>query len=226
MPEYFFESLDANLDTFLDRANAQSITSLCWSLAILGKTGQNEWMLRKLWEKATEANLASEGLVQLKAVSVHAALAGVTLPINESRGQAMQEALREHESSNSVYEDDCSKLLTAAGFKHLREVSLTEGFGEMLAIDFACKERKVAVEYNGVFHYLTDLVEGGAMRYGGGENGRTKAKRRLMEDLGWTVVMLNYADYKEFETNGEKIKFLRRKLEEAGVALDEETGQY
>jgi len=44
--------------------------------------------------------------------------------------------------------------LAEAGFKHEREVQFLEAdYSDFLAIDFACKERKIAVEYDGSSHY-------------------------------------------------------------------------
>ena len=50
--------------------------------------------------------------------------------------------------SSSRFEDEYSALLEEAGFKHEREVQFLEGeYADFLVIDFAYKERKIAVEY-------------------------------------------------------------------------------
>ena len=48
--------------------------------------------------------------------------------------------------------------------------------GQMLAIDVACKEHKIAIEYDGQYHFLKE-VGTGKVTYS--ENGRMKAKRRF-----------------------------------------------
>ena len=64
---------------------------------------------------------------------------------------------------------------------------------EFLAIDMACRELNVAVECDGKCNFLTEL-EPGAKENFGKENGRTLAKRRLLEKLGWKVVNLPLHD--------------------------------
>ena len=50
----------------------------------------------------------------------------------------------------------------------------------------ACRELNVAVECDGKCNFLTEL-EPGAKENFGKENGRTLAKRSLLEKLGWKV---------------------------------------
>jgi len=82
----------------------------------------------------------------------------------------------------------------------------------MLAIDMACKDRMIAIEYDGPSHFLkgVDFVELSM------ENGPTKAKRRMLQKLGWTVINLDWKDNKKHETNSE---WLKLKLVESGVDL-------
>ena len=99
----------------------------------------------------------------------------------------------------------------------------------------ACRKRKIAVECDGKSHFLTELTPGAKKNFGK-ENGRTVAKRRLLKQLGWTVVNVPFHDNRlleskeHMEKNKERIEkgggkrelkkmYLREKLEKAGVVL-------
>ena len=71
------------------------------------------------------------------------------------------------------------KLLNEVGFHHECEVSPDSSIsGGMLAIDFACPERMIAIEFDGPWHYLKAVGSGELTCI---ENGATKAKRRYLE---------------------------------------------
>ena len=66
------------------------------------------------------------------------------------------------DESASAYEKQYSDLLNELGFDHERGVVIDEfaGYGErLLSLDMACKERKIAVEFDGKQHFLT-LTQG------------------------------------------------------------------
>jgi very-short-patch-repair endonuclease len=94
----------------------------------------------------------------------------------------MSEATDECITLEGFNECEYSALLTELGFEHERQVCPWKEAGRMFAIDFACPVRKIAVEYDGGFHYLSS----------GRENGKTIAKRRLLERAGWKVVSIPY----------------------------------
>ena len=109
--------------------------------------------------------------------------------------RSIEEVLKSKTTNPSKYEDKCSSLLHQIGFVHEREVSPfgnnTAAAGAFLAIDFACTQQKIAVEYDGSSHYLKSLGSGPVVR---AENGPTKAKRRLLQKMGWQVVNVPYFD--------------------------------
>jgi len=114
-------------------------------------------------------------------------------------------------------------LTSVLTHEHSLQVQFLEGdYADFMAIDFACKERKIAVECDGPHHYLTELKKG-AMPNHGRENGRTTAKRRLMEQMGWKVVNIDYKDSRRLNamknTRDKKLHFLRERLKEVGVTL-------
>ena len=87
------------------------------------------------------------------------------------------------------------------------------------------QEEKVGVECDGPSHFLSNTRR---------ENGRTVAKRRLLEALGWKVVNIPYFDkmlmesksfVEKWEKNGvtkkeAKERYLKAKLKEVGVVLE------
>ena len=59
-----------------------------------------------------------------------------------------------------------------------------------MSIDMACTDWKIAIECDGPSHYLT-VLDGSGQSV---ENYSTKAKRRLLQRLGWKVVNLNWEE--------------------------------
>jgi hypothetical protein len=225
-PGSFFSDLEERLGEFLYkyRANEQGICNVCWSLAILDLTHQHEFLLYSLWKRAmgADANVFTVGgLHQLLQVELHAKAGGVVLPaVPPALRQRMLEAATNTDLRSSRIEGEYSGLLTEIGFEHEREVSPfdeDEQVGDVLAIDMACKDRKIAVEYDGSFHFLSS----------GRENGKTVAKRRLLERVGWKVVNIPYRGYLLVDSQGsEKVSkwelkknYLRKKLASVGVKL-------
>ena len=234
-PASFFNCLEMHSDELVKSANEQQITNVSWSLVTLGIASENEALLQALWKRAIETDASkftSEALNQLVQVDVHARASGVELPpVSPSLKKRMSQAAKADTNAGSRFEDKYSALLTEAGFKHDREVQFLEGdYAGFLAIDFACKERKIAVEFDGPSHYLTELKKGAKPNHGR-ENGRTTAKRRLMEQMGWKVVNIDYKDNIKLSTAPKekvekaggmkemKIKYLRNRLKLVGVIL-------
>jgi len=122
-----------------------------------------------------------------------------------------------YDNSTSRSAKEVSKLLTEMGFDHECQVSPDNSIsGGILAIDFACKEGMVAIEYDGEPCFLKALRTGEVTTT---RNGRTKAKRRLLEQLGWTVINLDYRDYMEACRKSNQKQWLQKELKGAGVAL-------
>ena len=103
------------------------------------------------------------------------------------------------------------------GFEHECEVPPSSDFwGGFLAIDIACKDRKVAIEFDGPSHFLKAT---GSDSLTTQRNGSTKAKYRLLKLLHWKVVSLDFHDFAYAEARGRQLEYLREKLESVGVEL-------
>jgi very-short-patch-repair endonuclease len=228
-PRALFGGLEKSIDRFLASATNQGITNVCWSLVVLDMARKHEALLQPLWDRAmrTDATaFSSEELVQLVQVELHTRASGIELspPVPPALRLRMIEAAGKQTPNSSRFEDEYSTLLKDIGFEHEREVSPfaeNEMVGNVLAMDMACSTRKIAVECDGPFHYLSS----------GRESGRTLAKRRMLERLGWKVVNIPYEDSRLMESRsfleknsargGErelKMQYLRKRLEnEAGI---------
>ena len=112
---------------------------------------------------------------------------------------------------------EISEILHAIGFEHECEVPPHSSIlGGMMAIDFACKTRMVAIEYDGETHFLQALESG---EFTVERNGTTKAKRQLLQQLGWTVINLDYRHWREACDKQRQEEWLRRELKKADVML-------
>jgi very-short-patch-repair endonuclease len=77
-----------------------------------------------------------------------------------------------------------------------------DGNARFMAIDIACRDRMIAVEFNGPSHYNTD----------GRSNGKTTMKKRLLEKLGWRVIVIGYAEWEKLRGRDEKTGYLKGML--------------
>jgi len=252
------------LEQFLEGANSQEVCNLAWSVATLGlESDHDASLLLALWGAALRDHaeeMTADNLRQLAQVYVHARASGVALspalpPALKAR---MIHACQDTTKESSKFEAEYSQLLSEIGFEHEREVSPfvmnssssgdgsssdgggdgsddDEDFGKFLAIDMACQKLKVAVEYDGDSHFLTKLTPGAKENYGK-RNGRTAAKRRLLQQLGWRVVNVPFFDNillesKEFIEKQKKLVengggkkalkkiYLKGKLAKVGVVI-------
>ena len=113
------------------------------------------------------------------------------------------------------------RALDTLGFPYETEVCpfderTVEEYGiwrELFAIDVANEERRIAIELDGPTHTLL----------GGQRNGTTKAKRRLLERLGWKVLTCGLEDSIKLQERGmeEEVKWWREALEDVGWRGDE-----
>jgi hypothetical protein len=112
----------------------------------------------------------------------------------------------ETDNISSSVQKEVSSILLGLGFDHDEEVSPWKD-GElsalpgMLAIDMACRNKMVAIEFDGPSHFLREVGSGKVWNL---ENGATKAKHRFLELLGWKVIKIPYFDWGEANSVEEK----------------------
>ena len=212
------------LDRILASSSPENVLDLAWSVAVLAdhRSRKSPSLLPALWTAAvrnSDRKTTAKGLVQLAQVHAHARASGVALspPPPPSLKVRMASAcvLELGGRSGGGGEDECSRLLEEIGFEHERKASPFAESGEggggddvggSLAIDMACRERKIAVECAGERHFLTELGAVAASECSRKETGKVLAKRRLLSALGWKVVTLPPWDglEREAEGNGER----------------------
>ena len=94
----------------------------------------------------------------------------------------------------------------------------------MLSIDYACRDRMVAIEFDGSSHFLTDLKDDSLPNHSR-KNGLTEAKRRLLKRSGWKVINISYMEDIDIDQKGKnkacelKKEYLKQKLRKVGVDL-------
>ena len=221
--ELFIE-LDRHADRLIENAKPQDISNTCYAIAVLGKNKNFDSLLGKLWRRAIElfasdVDFIDEDLRQLSQTLFFAEADGIKLPqIPERMAKRMDLAsnsTEEHIVSRSSKQ--VTELLNEIGFHHAGEVSPDSSIsGNMLAIDFACPERMIAIEFDGPSHFLKAVGSG---RLTCTKNGATKAKRRFLEQLGWTVINIDYRDYIQAQRDSNVQQWLRKILNASGVSL-------
>jgi len=228
-----------------DIANAaRSYASLGWFENTIenhhhhpGDDGAESSSLDILWRRAIEM-FVDEGVVfsdaslsQLAHTRLYAKGYGVSLPpapdtMLEAIRQATFRISKGNPMSRAAYE--ISDALREIGFVHEMEVAPDPEMigGDMLAIDIACMERKIAVECDGPRHYLmaatvddNDNEYGGRLTLTAKETGSTTSKRRVLQQLGWTVINLDYRDFMRAQNDNNVHDWLRGAMEAAGVEL-------
>ena len=216
---FLFDELDRHLDERLEKWNAQNIANTCYAIAVLGLSKESEVSLAKLWERAIHLfvigqEFADKDFWQLAQTRMFAKANGVSLSeLPEMMMKRTELGLaRLDDNSVSKASEEISKLLKEIGFYHELEVSPDSTMtGGMMAIDFACKERKIAVEYDGPWHYLKAVGNGVRTST---ENGATKAKRRFLQQLGWSVINIDYREHDRLRRTPKEKEWLRKMLKD------------
>lgn len=216
----FFSCLDANIDKILSFRNEQIIVNISYALLILDLGRKHKRSLLALWDVVLSMNpskFSEEFLIQLAWVEALARADGINLQEPSPKLRERMEIVTYSDRPSEYQKEEVSAVLDEIGFDHERELSPLSDFNirGMLSIDFGCRERRIAIEYDGPGHYLRVLESGKVSRV---ESGLTKAKRRFLEKRGWKVVNVNHQDWIEAERQGNCKEWLRRKLsEDAGV---------
>jgi len=167
----------------------------------------------------TGEDFRNENLTQCAQARLFANAEGVALSeLSSPMSSKIDLAMARTRNILSRSSREISQLLNEIGFDHETEVAPDRSISSaMLAIDFACSGRKIAIEFFGTSHYLKALGSGDLTRT---LDGATKAKRRFLEQIGWTVINLDYRDYAAQAHNEKKEKeWLRKTLVAAGVKL-------
>lgn len=99
--------------------------------------------------------------------------------------RAIEEAASHRRVSPSCSQADLSAQLNDMGWSHDFEYFIP---GSLISLDLAQPSTKTAVEYHGPYHYFKSPGNPPLM------NGTSHWKLRLLEDRGWTVLVVPYFD--------------------------------
>jgi len=160
-------------------------------------------------------------MTQLAQTQIFAGRDGVVLKETPATmAKRMEVAQNRMDNDVSRSSKQVSQLLHEIGFHHKCEVSPNGSIsGGMLAIDFACLEQKVAIEFDGPSHYLKAVGSG---KLSATKDGATKAKHRYLEQLGWKVISIDYRDYIQAQHASIEKQWLWELLNALGVSLSDE----
>jgi hypothetical protein len=165
-------------------------------------------------------NLNDKDLRQLAQTKIFAGACHVKLPVCPEVMKLIKEALKASSGINNTVSNGAirvSNCLKSISFDHECEVTPSSDFlGGFMAIDFACKDRKVAIEFDGPSHFLKAIGSGKLTTQ---RNGRTQAKRRLLKLLGWSVISLDYREFGVAEASGNEFEYLRSEFLREGLEL-------
>ncbi|KAI2495864.1 RAP domain [Fragilaria crotonensis] len=212
----FFSALERCLNEFLADANSQDLCNVCYAIVVLHLSGVSQKdMLANLWKDLIARDIDDLPIEELKQVVYVQACASAFDMALASPSSVLQTQLDRvpFTTESSRFETTVSTTLWDIGFSHQCEISPFESIPGMLSIDLACVERRIAIECDGPSHYLSVAGDNEGNRL---ENGPTKAKRRLLQQLGWNVINLNWAEARQHQVSQE---WLRSKLSDAGVVL-------
>jgi very-short-patch-repair endonuclease len=222
----FFDALNRNPAVLDEKLNPQGVANLCFAIVIAGRVNESAVLLLKLWDTAIQLFVADEVFLdvefrQLALTQAFASAWGVELSAcPAAMNRRMEETMRSASADDNTVSrssKEVSKVLRDIGFDHECEVAPERNvLGGMMAIDFACAKRDVAIEYDGELHFLRALGSGELTSK---RNGSTKAKRRLLEQLGWTVINLDFRGHMEARRKSKEKAWLRAELKQAGVML-------
>jgi very-short-patch-repair endonuclease len=190
--------------------DTQGLLNICYALAISDSFPRHSDTFAKFWKQANECDwneLSYRGrnqLVQsyLIATCVH------RLKLSRPKWCTTPLTTTVHESKAQA---EMSKILEEVEFHHEKEVS---PFGSnttfnFWSIDCACRDRKIAIEFDGPSHFLRLA---GSRESGDIENGPTKAKRRFLTSLGWKVINVSHLEWAQARTREGKRKLLSKRL--------------
>jgi len=101
-----------------------------------------------------------------------------------------------------------SRVLKSLGFEHEIEKSPLGRGDRFLSLDMADEARKIAIEFDGPYHYLRRGGRECAMNTALTVDGRTAFKTRVLGKMGWRVIRISYLDWQKLKNKEEQFEFL------------------
>ena len=214
VPTSLVETISFDMSAIVDAGNPQEITSLCYAFAVLDLAKGQKSAFRILWNEAIK--IASDELDDEKRTIILQTYVMVsrTMEIPPPLELLKVPLSFGLENEDSAAQNELSELLDELGLAHELEASPFHNHDfvpGLLAIDAAWKgSNRIAIEFDGPSHFLRDLRTGDILV--DKENGPTKAKRRFLERLGWTVLNINFQEWALAGTKEGRRQILQDKL--------------
>ncbi len=219
----FHTMINRRFEYLVETCNEQEITNLCYSMVILDLVPESEAFFRAMWNRAMEIqweSVKNEGRIQLlqsfrmvsKSMDLEPPKEWFDSPVPYMVD--LRESLAQRELSELLFVDlGIDHEVEASPFPQ-SEDDLVPG---LLAIDAACRAQRLAFEFDGPSHFLR---RPGTRRMPEIENGPTKAKRRFLEELGWTVVNVPFFEWAKAQTKEARKEWVLEKLRATGYHYD------
>lgn len=212
-----FYAIQDRSEYLVDKCNEQEITNLCYSMAILNLVHMHESLFRALWKRAMQIqwdSVKNEGRIQLLQAFL---MVSKEMDLEPPKEWITSSVPWMVDTKESLAQKEMSELLVDLGIAHEVEACPLESedivVPGLLAIDAACRGQWLAIEFDGPSHFLRRV---GTTYMPEIEKGPTKAKRRFLEGLGWTVVNIRYFEWAKAETREARKALILEKLIAAG----------
>jgi len=197
----------------------QEISNTLWSFAVAGLVAEHEGGVRILWGEVMKRPLwevQEAEWRQLEIVRLFAKSEGVVLDVLDGKEALRRRELLETAAEGTIkgsetFELSVVKDLSSFGFNGFeRELSPFDNGdgGNLLKIDIAWGKEKVALELDGPSHFLRPIkkIKVGEETTQIPRDGPTKAKKRLLEKLGWKVWRMSHFKKIEYDKLGNQEK--------------------
>ena len=201
---------DETIDRLIKCGDEQLLSNICYGIVCSNECSGNNngaLVISRLWPiliTQDPKKLPVEYLRQIAYIRAICGAEGLQLDDPPAAFHDRSKSI-EFDMEQSKAQLDISRKLAKLGFRHSCEFSPFEEYPGLMAIDMACEERMIAVEFDGPSHFVKD----GHFRETKIRNGATKTKRRVLESLGWKVVNL---DWKDAVQNKRSMEWLEREV--------------
>jgi hypothetical protein len=180
----------ASSGTMLSSFTDQAFANTAWAFATAGVDAPLLFDAMAAEVPKRLATFQPEALCQLHQVRLHLSFGhanGALCRVLDEHSARLRAAYLRHSAQPMQWQRDCSASLDRIDWPHEFEHVTSDG----LSLDMAQPLEKFAVEFDGPWHYLTNL-DGSRKR-----SGSSTFKDEVLRKLGWTVVHVPFYEWDE-----------------------------
>ncbi len=189
--------------------NAQDVANALWALATLG--WQANANMASVFQQHVEALFSNSGrkqfssealsqLLQAHLASQFLRLGLLTLPFSNLQVALAAHREKAREVTVSTGQREVGESLRRLGISHALEYITADG---LFSIDLAMVDRRIAVEFDGPSHFLTDTPE---------PRGHTRLRYRLLSAMGWHVVSIPFFEWDRLHQPEQMDAYVKHRL--------------